>query len=60
MTDFGNLALVEEREETEGGNVVVKLPGVKKGDLSARSVKPEVSTLANRSSSSSILSYACV
>ncbi|GLV37986.1 uncharacterized protein CBL_07783 [Carabus blaptoides fortunei] len=42
MTEFGNLALVEEREQTEGGNVAVKLPGAKKGDMSARSVKPEL------------------
>ncbi|XP_044757310.1 periodic tryptophan protein 2 homolog [Coccinella septempunctata] len=42
MTDFGNLALVEEREERMGGNVTIRLPGVKKGDMAARSLKPEV------------------
>ncbi|XP_075234743.1 periodic tryptophan protein 2 homolog [Lycorma delicatula] len=42
MTEFGNLALVEEREEKEGGNVSIRLPGVRKGDMAARIVKPEV------------------
>jgi hypothetical protein len=39
MTEFGNLALIEQREE---GDVSIKLPGVKKGDMAARSFKPEV------------------
>lgn len=43
MTEFGNLSLIEEREEKEGGNVVVSLPGVKKGDMASRSFRPEVS-----------------
>lgn len=34
--------MVEEREQLEGGNVALKLPGAKKGDLSKRSTKPEV------------------
>ncbi|XP_014295048.1 periodic tryptophan protein 2 homolog [Microplitis demolitor] len=38
MTEFGNLALVEEREE----GAKLKLPGVKSGDMAARSTKPEV------------------
>uniref|UniRef100_A0A182YAC3 WD_REPEATS_REGION domain-containing protein n=1 Tax=Anopheles stephensi TaxID=30069 RepID=A0A182YAC3_ANOST len=42
LTEFGNMALVEEREELEGGNVALKLPGVQKGDLAARNVLPEV------------------
>lgn len=42
MTEFGNLALVEEREEREGGAVAVKLPGVKRGDMCSRTTKPEV------------------
>nr|CAD7433182.1 unnamed protein product [Timema monikensis] len=42
MTEFGNLALVEERETDEGGNTVLRLPGVRKGDMAARAFKPEV------------------
>uniref|UniRef100_A0A182WE74 Small-subunit processome Utp12 domain-containing protein n=1 Tax=Anopheles minimus TaxID=112268 RepID=A0A182WE74_9DIPT len=42
LTEFGNMALIEEREELEGGNVALKLPGVTKGDLAARNVLPEV------------------
>lgn len=42
LTEFDNIALIEEREETEGGNVSIKLPGVRKGDMSARTIKPEV------------------
>jgi periodic tryptophan protein 2 len=42
MTEFGNMALVEEREEQEGGNVAVRLPGVRSGDMAARAFKPEV------------------
>lgn len=42
MTDFGNMALIEEREDLEGGNVKIKLPGVTKGDMAARSFKPEL------------------
>lgn len=36
------MALVEEREESEGGSVALKLPGVRKGDMASRSFKPEV------------------
>lgn len=36
------MALIEEREDLEGGNVAVSLPGVKKGDMVARNLKPEV------------------
>ena len=42
MTEFGNLSLVEEREEMEGGSVALKLPGVRSGDMATRTVKPEV------------------
>uniref|UniRef100_A0A182P7K7 Small-subunit processome Utp12 domain-containing protein n=1 Tax=Anopheles epiroticus TaxID=199890 RepID=A0A182P7K7_9DIPT len=42
LTEFGNMALIEQREELEGGNVALKLPGAKKGDLAARNVLPEV------------------
>ncbi|CAN7995425.1 unnamed protein product [Ixodes hexagonus] len=40
MTEFGNMALVEEREAAK--EAALSLPGVKKGDLSSRSFKPEV------------------
>lgn len=43
MTEYGNVALVEEREILEGGHVTIKLPGVRKGDMASRSFKPEVS-----------------
>ncbi|KAJ0179133.1 hypothetical protein K1T71_004845 [Dendrolimus kikuchii] len=42
LTEFGNMALVEERGELEGGDVDIRLPGVKEGDMSDRRVKPEV------------------
>ncbi|XP_049290159.1 periodic tryptophan protein 2 homolog [Anopheles funestus] len=42
LTEFGNIALIEEREELEGGNVALKLPGATKGDMAARNVLPEV------------------
>ncbi|KAK9874735.1 hypothetical protein WA026_005548 [Henosepilachna vigintioctopunctata] len=42
LTEFGNLALVEEREEREGGPIAIRLPGVRKGDMASRSQKPEV------------------
>lgn len=42
MTEFGNIDLVEKRENNEGGNVKIRLPGVVKGDMAARSFKPEV------------------
>ncbi|KAF4518741.1 hypothetical protein B566_EDAN006144 [Ephemera danica] len=45
MTEFGNLALVEEREE---GNVSIKLPGVRKGEMATRNSKPEVRVFAIR------------
>ncbi|KZC03862.1 Periodic tryptophan protein 2 like protein [Dufourea novaeangliae] len=42
LSEFGNLALVEEREENEGGNVMLRLPGVRSGDMASRRMKPEV------------------
>lgn len=44
MSEFGNIALVEEREEREGGKVTLRLPGVRKGDMASRVFKPEVNT----------------
>lgn len=46
LTEFGNMALVEQREQLEGGNVSIKLPGVKRTDLAARNHKPEVNVFA--------------
>lgn len=48
MTEFGNMALLEEREKFEGGKVAIKLPGAQKGDMASRSFKPEVSVSAVR------------
>ncbi|CAH0559225.1 unnamed protein product [Brassicogethes aeneus] len=48
VTEFGNVALIEEREEREGGNVAIKLPGVKKGDMASRVFKPEVRVFSLR------------
>ncbi|KAJ8675269.1 hypothetical protein QAD02_011055 [Eretmocerus hayati] len=42
LTEFGNVALVEEREENEGGNVTLRLPGVRSGDMASRSMRPEI------------------
>jgi len=42
MTEFGNLALIEERMEDDLPTPL-SLPGVKKGDMAARTYKPEVS-----------------
>ena len=40
MTEFGNIALVEDRETDDA--VALRLPGVRKGDMASRSFKPEV------------------
>ena len=40
MTEFGNIALVEEREDDH--DVALRLPGVRRGDMASRSFKPEV------------------
>lgn len=42
MTDFGNLALIEERDRLEGGNIKMSLPGTQKNDVASRNFKPEV------------------
>jgi periodic tryptophan protein 2 len=42
ITEFGNIALVEERDKLEGGNVKIKLPGTLKNDVASRNFKPEV------------------
>ncbi|KAK2164936.1 hypothetical protein LSH36_57g02051 [Paralvinella palmiformis] len=41
MTEFGSLALVEERQDDDDGKDI-SLPGVRKGDMSSRHWKPEV------------------
>ncbi|XP_011146002.1 periodic tryptophan protein 2 homolog isoform X2 [Harpegnathos saltator] len=43
MSEFGNKALIEYRE---GGNISLRLPGVKTGDMASRRVKPEVRVLS--------------
>lgn len=42
------MALVEQRDALEGGNVSIRLPGVQKGDMAARNFKPEVNVFAIR------------
>lgn len=42
MTEFGNMALVEEREDDQNDAVALRLPGVRSGDMASRSFKPEV------------------
>lgn len=54
LTEFGNMALVEEREELEGGAVSIRLPGVQKGDMASRSFKPEMKVFAVRFSPSGL------
>lgn len=46
------MALIEERDQLEGGTVAVRLPGVQKGDMAARNHKPEVRVYAVRFSPS--------
>ncbi|XP_073743181.1 periodic tryptophan protein 2 homolog isoform X4 [Callorhinus ursinus] len=41
MTEFGNLALIDQDAGVEDG-AVIPLPGVKKGDMSSRHFKPEI------------------
>ncbi|XP_018785089.1 PREDICTED: periodic tryptophan protein 2 homolog [Bactrocera latifrons] len=48
LTEFGNMALVETREELEGGNVAIGLPGVQKGDMASRNFKPKIKVYAVR------------
>lgn len=42
------MALVEQREQLEGGNVAIRLPGVRKGDMSSRRFQPEVRVFSVR------------
>lgn len=42
------MALVEQRDSLEGGNVSIRLPGVQKGDMAARNFKPEVNVFCVR------------
>ena len=42
ISEFGNLALIEDREDPRG-KTAIKLPGTRKGDLSSRVHRPEVS-----------------
>jgi len=42
------MSLVEQREELEGGNVAIRLPGVRKGDMSSRRFQPEVRVFSVR------------
>lgn len=36
------MALVEQRDSLEGGNVAIRLPGVQRGDMASRNYKPEI------------------
>lgn len=40
------MALIEERDALEGGNVALRLPGVQKGDMASRNFKPEVNVFS--------------
>jgi periodic tryptophan protein 2 len=46
LTDFGNLALIEDRDVLEGGKVALKLPGTLKNDIASRNYKPEVGVMS--------------
>ncbi|KAH8289010.1 hypothetical protein KR054_012537, partial [Drosophila jambulina] len=46
ITEFGNMALIEEREDLEGGKVAIRLPGVRSGDMSSRRFHQEVRVFA--------------
>lgn len=39
---------MEKREQLEGGNVVLRLPGVQKGDMASRNYKPEIRVFSVR------------
>ncbi|TRY72244.1 hypothetical protein TCAL_08454 [Tigriopus californicus] len=41
MSEFGNLALVEDRDDSLGSKTIA-LPGTKRGEMSSRSLRPEV------------------
>ena len=42
MTEWGNISLVDDLVETERDHAKISLPGVVRGDYSARSFKPEI------------------
>lgn len=42
------MALVENRDKLEGGDVSIRLPGVRKGDMATRNFKPEVNVYSVR------------
>ena len=44
MTEFGNVALIEERDagDASAAATALRLPGVRKGDMASRAFKPEV------------------
>lgn len=42
------MALVENRDSLEGGNVAIRLPGVQKGDMASRNFKPEINVFSVR------------
>ncbi|XP_077866137.1 LOW QUALITY PROTEIN: periodic tryptophan protein 2 homolog [Saccoglossus kowalevskii] len=46
MTEFGSVALIDDVDDDE--QTVLTLPGVKKGDLSSRSFKPEINVTCVR------------
>lgn len=48
LTEFGNLALVEQRDQLEGGDIAIRLPGVQRGDMASRNFKPEVNVYCIR------------
>lgn len=54
LSEFGNMALIENRTELEGGDKAIQLPGVLTGDMSSRSLKPEVNVFSVRFSPSGV------
>jgi periodic tryptophan protein 2 len=48
MTEWGNINMVEENPETETDNKKISLPGVIRGDHSARFYKPEIQVASVR------------
>lgn len=56
MTEFGNIALVEQREDFN--SVAVGLPGVRKGDMASRAFKPEIKVSSVQFSPTGMSSFA--
>ncbi|XP_053600590.1 periodic tryptophan protein 2 homolog [Plodia interpunctella] len=48
VSEFGNMALVEERTELEGGEARVRVSAARAGDAVARALKPEVRVFSIR------------